>query len=229
MAARALTQIKSRGTGRLELMTSLYRLDCDSAAIARAFGAARGEDPWAGGHVSPGQFAPIITGGREFIAGPRGQPAPARITPRLWGVPPPPKADDPRRIITSVRNYDSPFWIGNLRNSEFRCLVPATSFMEWGSGIDVEGRRNRHWFAPASGALFALAAIWKDSEIPGFALLTCPANDALRRIGCERMPVIVPAVQEAYQAWLYADWKRAQSALVPYPAAMMREVETPGS
>lgn len=206
-------------------MTQLYRLDCTAAVIAREFQVAAGEDPWAGGYVAPGQFAPVITGGREFIAGPRGEPARPRLTPRIWGVPPPPKADNPARGITSVRNLASPFWIGNLRNSEFRCLVPATQFMEWTDTIDVEGRREQRWYAPANGGLLAFAGVWKDSEIPGFALLTCPANDALRRIGCERMPVIVPAVPEAWHLWLNADWKRAEALVNPYPSSLLRETD----
>ena len=206
-------------------MTQLYRLDTDAANIARTFGAAQGDDPWSGGHIAPQQFAPIVTGGREFVAGPRGEPSKPRVIPRLWGVPPPPKAHDPQRGITTVRNTDSPFWVGNLRNSEFRCLIPATAFMEWGDGIDVEGRRNRHWFAPSNGGLIAFAGVWKDSEIPSFALLTCPANEALRDIGRDRMPVIIPAVQEAHKLWLYGDWKRAEAMIAPYPDQMLAKID----
>ncbi len=117
-------------------MTMLYRLDATAAQIAAHFDARAGDDPWVGGYIAPGQFAPVITSGREFVAGPRPQgDPPRRLIPRLWGVPPPmylapPSAGDPSRTVLTVRNPDSPFWIGNLRNSEFRCLVPATSFME---------------------------------------------------------------------------------------------------
>jgi putative SOS response-associated peptidase YedK len=128
-------------------MPILYRLDASAAVLARAFAASAGEDPWAGGTIAPGTFAPVITSGREFVAGPRpdGDP-PRRLIPRLWGVPPPRSAGDPARGVLTVRNPDSPFWIGNLRNSEFRCLVPASAFMVWGKGVDREGKRNRHWF-----------------------------------------------------------------------------------
>ncbi|MEZ5744027.1 MAG: hypothetical protein R3D89_10000 [Sphingomonadaceae bacterium] len=122
-------------------MTTLYRLDASAAQIARAFDASPGEDPWAGGHIAPGSFAPVVTTGREFVAGPRpaGEPS-RRLIPSLWGVPPPPSVSDAARPVLTVRNLDSPFWIGNLRNSEFRCLVPATAFMVWGArsfgGVD---------------------------------------------------------------------------------------------
>lgn len=207
-------------------MTVLYRLDADAAAIGNTFGIRVGEDPWPGGHVAPGSFAPVITAGREFIAGPGSANQPWRLTPRLWGVPPPPSAEDAARPVTSVRNVGSPFWTGNLRNPEFRCLVPATSFMEWGSGTDYEGRRLRHWFACADQRLFALAGVWKDSEVPSFALLTCPANAALRQAGRDVMPVVLPPDRRAWSTWLHRGWDRASALLRPYPGDMLREVAT---
>ena len=209
-------------------MPPLLRLAAPAAAIAARFGAQAGNDPWSGGTIAPGQFAPVITAGREDIAGPGAvSRQPRRLVPRLWGVPPPPSAiaqgADPRRGVLSVRNPDSPFWIGNLRNPEFRCLVPATGFMVWGKGVDREGRRIRHWFAIADQPLFALAGVWKDSEVPSFALLACPANAALRAAGQEVMPVILPADPGAWALWLTAGWDRAGALLQPYASGMMVE------
>ena len=172
-----------------------------------------GDDPWTGGHVAPGSFAPVITAGREFIAGPGESRQPWRLVPRLWGVPPPPGAHDAARPVLSVRNVDSPFWIGNLRNPEFRCLVPATAFVEWGSGTDYEGRRLRHTLAVPGQPVFAMAGVWKDSEVPGFALLTRPANAALRHLGREVMPAVLPADRGAWGAWLHGGWDRAARVL----------------
>jgi putative SOS response-associated peptidase YedK len=210
-------------------MTMLYRLDADAKQVAATFGASAGDDPWSGGHFAPGGFAPIITAGREFVAGsqPQGR-APRRMVPRLWGVPPPPTIElAPRHVITSVRNWESPFWIGNLRNSEFRCLIPVTSFMKWGAastrGMDADGKRKRHWFACADQQVFALAGVWKDSEVPSFAVLTCEPNAALRRAGRDTMPVILAADREAQDVWLRAGWDRAQSLLVPYSSSLMLE------
>ena len=192
-------------------MTPLYRLDASAADIAAHFGARAGDDPWDGGYVAPLKFAPIITAGREFIAGarPAGRPLQPRMTPRLWGVLPPPNADDPTRRITSVRNTESPFWIGNLRNSEFRCLVPATCFMLWGSGTDYEGRRLRHWFAPEGGRIFALAGVWKDEEVPAFAILTREVAGAPKAAGCRTMPLVLPEGVDAQQDWLHGNWEAA--------------------
>jgi putative SOS response-associated peptidase YedK len=204
-------------------MTMLYRLDADAAAIAARFGASVGADPWAGGTVAPGSFAPVLTMGREFVAGPRGERQPLRLIPRLWGVPPPPAAGDPERGVLSVRNTESPFWIGNLRNSEFRCLVPATAVMEWGRVDPTTGKRRQLWLAPADQPLFAMAGVWKDSEVPSFALLTCEPNAVWRDAGREAMPVILPADPQVWQTWLRGDWKRAEALLQPYPSSLITE------
>lgn len=209
-------------------MTQLYRLDCNAEDIARRFGARRGEDPWEGGYVAPLRFAPVVTAGREFIAGPRpsGKRLEPRITPRLWGVLPPPSSNDLTRRIANVRNLDSPFWIGNLRNSEFRCLVPATTFMEWGSGTDYEGRRLRHWFAPEGETIFAMAGVWKDEEVPAFALLGRDSTGDVRAAGCKGMPVILPDDEEARQDWLHGSWETA-GKLAESMSPRLREIEEP--
>jgi putative SOS response-associated peptidase YedK len=201
----------------------LFRLDASASQIASTFAARAADDPWQPAHVAPGSFAPVITTGREFVAGarPSGEPA-RRMIPRLWGVPPPRSVSDaPRHGILTVRNLDSPFWIGNLRNSEFRCLVPATSFIEWGKGKGADGKRRHSWFAAADQPIFAFAAVWMDSEVPSFALLTCEANAALRSMGKESMPVILPLEGKAHDLWLRGDWGRAQKLIAPYSSSLM--------
>ena len=196
-------------------MTQLYSLDASATDIAERFGARAGDDPWQGGYAAPGQFAPVITAGREFIAGPRpsGGRLQPRLIPRLWGVAPPPSTDDPLRRVAHVRNIDSPFWIGNLRNSEFRCLIPVTRFMLWGSETDYEGRRLQHWLAPEGGTIFALAGVWKDEEVPGFAVLTRDATGLARKLGCRTMPVVMAPTEHAEQTWLHGGWDRARILL----------------
>ena len=203
-------------------MTMLYRLDASAADIAQTFAARQGDDPWQPAHIAPGMFAPVITTGREFIAGPRppGELT-RRIIPRQWGVPPPPSAGDAGRAVLTVRNLESPFWIGNLRNSEFRCLVPATAFMEWGRTDPATGKRRQCWFACADQPLFAFAGVWIDSEVPSLALLTCEANAALRQEGRETMPVILPGDPRAWQQWLQGDWGRARELVQPYSSSLM--------
>lgn len=207
-------------------MPHLYRLDAPAADIAAHFAARAGADPWAGGHVAAGQFAPVITAGREFIAGPRpaGKRLEARMIPRIWGVPPPPSAHDRSRGLLVVRNPDSPFWIGNLRNSEFRCLVPATAFIEWSRDASRDGKRRQCRFAPTDQSLFAMAGVWTDSEVPSFALVMCEANALLREQGYDAMPAILPPGPQAQQIWLHGGWDRAQALLAPYPSSLMREI-----
>ena len=205
-------------------MTVLYRLDATASQAARAFGALAGEDPWAGGHIAPGSFAPVITAGREFIAGPRPEGrATLRLIPRVWGVPPPPSVANAARPILSVRNPDSPFWIGNLRNSEFRCLVPATAFMEWDRSKTAAGKRKHGWYALADQPIFAFAGVWKDSEVPTMALLTCEPNAAMRAAGRDWMPVILPARREAHDIWLRGSWTQASALIAPYSSSLMVE------
>ena len=176
-----------------------------------------------GGYVAPGGFAPVITAGREFIAGPGEANQPRRMVPRTWGVPPPPSAYDAARPVLTVRNRQSPFWTGNLRNPEFRCLVPATDFAVWGSGRDAEGKRRRHLFSCADQPIFAMAGVWKDSEVPSFALLSCAPNAALRAVGRDAMPAILPPDSRAHDTWLRAGWDRAQDVLQPYSSSLMRD------
>ena len=204
-------------------MTMLYRLDASADEVAAQFGAAAGADPWSGGHIAPGQFAPVLTAGREAIAGPGRAGQPLRMIPRLWGVPPPGMPVDVRQGVLSVRNLASPFWIGNLRNSEFRCLVPATSVMEWGKVDPVTGKRRQHWLGCSDQPLFAFAGVWKDSEVPSFALVTCGANAAWRALGRETMPAILASDPAAWQVWLHGDWDRAAALVVPYSSSLIEQ------
>ena len=95
--------------------------------------------------------------------------------------------------------------------------------MEWGTGVDRQGKRRRYWFGVSDQPLFAMAGVWKDSEVPSFALLTCEPNAPLRAAGRDAMPVILPASREAWGLWLTGGWDRAQGLLVPYAGSLMVE------
>ena len=93
-------------------MTLSCRLDLPSDAIARHFGTDAGPDPWGGGAIQPGQFAPVIV-----RSGATGQKV---IRPMHWGYPSPGQSTEAAlpgtmRWVSHVRNLESPFWIGNLR------------------------------------------------------------------------------------------------------------------
>ncbi len=190
-------------------MCLLYRLDSSAKAIAGLFAADPGADPWTGDYVAPGKFAPVIVQGKDS----------RRLVPRVWGVPPPPKvAAEGGRPVYNVRNLDSPFWTGTLRHTEFRCLVPVTSFMEWGG---VRGAKTQHWFTVPSEPVFAFAAIWRDSEVPSFALLTCDSNPLVGAVHDKSMPVILNPWD--YDRWLTGDWADARGLVDPFPSQLMAE------
>ncbi len=190
-------------------MCLLYRLDSSAKAIADIFSADPGSDPWEADYVAPGKFAPVIVQGKEG----------RRLVPRVWGVPPPPKvAAAGGSPVHNVRNLDSPFWIGTLRHTEFRCLVPVTSFMEWGG---VKGARTQHWFSVPSEPVFAFAGIWRDSEVLSFAFLTCDPNPMVAAVHPKAMPMILNPWD--YDQWLTGDWDDARRLVGPFPSQMMAE------
>lgn len=189
-------------------MTSHYRLDAASHEIAAALDASQGPDPWGGGALSPGEFAPVIT--RSHKTGQR------FIRPIVWGYPAPgadgisPSGEV--RWVPNVRNIESPFWIGNLRHGELRCLVPATSFM-------LRSKGRAHWFAVVDQPVFAMAGIWRDlTDMPVFAIVTTDASGLAKETGAAAMPVILDADQ--IDRWLRADWKEAQQLVAPYAGAL---------
>ncbi len=179
-------------------MRNLYHLDTAAHVIAETFGAEQGADPWQGGAITPGEFAPVIV---------RRKDGKRSLTPRLWGVPPPPKGD---QAVTNVRNLDSPFWIGTLRHVEFRCLVPVTRYPAAGS---------QHWLSVPSEPVFAVAGIWRDSEILSFAVVTTEPNALIEGMKQTSMPVILHP--EDYETWLSADWNIAQRLVEAFPSQLM--------
>lgn len=191
-------------------MTRRYHLEASSEAIAEILNADRGPDPWAGGPLSVGEFAPVVTlsqrTGRRVIR------------PMVWGYPAPGPngigTTGEVRWVPTVRNIDSPFWIGNLRHSELRCLVPATSFFASGSKRSLA-------FSPCDLPLFAMAGIWRDlTDMPVFAIVSSDASNEAKAMGASSTPVILDPVQQ--DRWLIADWKDASLLVAPYAGAMTR-------
>ena len=196
-------------------MCNLYRLDAPANQIAAALGGEAGKDAWTGGYVAPARFGPVVT---------RGADGKTRILrPMHWGYPPPGWHEgDPRpRFVTNVRNLESPFWIGNLRHSTLRCLVPVTSFQEWGAKPNPQtGRKDQHWFHLPAAPVFAFAGIWRDlTDMPVFAFLTTEPNKLVGSVHPKAMPVILHP--EDYDTWLTADWKDAQKLVAPFPTQLM--------
>jgi putative SOS response-associated peptidase YedK len=192
---------------------NLYRLDAPASRIAATFGAEAGEDPWTGDYVAPGRPAPVIVsdgrgGSRRYLR------------PNLWGVPPPPQGDRP---VTTVRNLQSPFWIGTLRHAELRCLVPATAFAYWSGS---EGAKRQRWFSVSSRPVFAFAGILRQGEDwPCFAVVTTDPNRLVAHHQPQAMPMIVHP--EDYATWLAGEWRAAVALATPFPSQLMTVGDTP--
>jgi putative SOS response-associated peptidase YedK len=175
-------------------MTRAYRLDAPSGAIAEAFGAQHGPDPWGGGDLQPGQFAPVIV--RSAKTSQR------VIRPMVWGYPAPNSvtASGDVQWVTTVRNVVSPFWIGNLRHVELRCLVPATAVTRHMPDGNVH-----------SPPLFVMAGIWRDlTDMPVFAIISVDSD----KHGKTGTPLVLDGPQQ--QIWLTATWKEAARLLEPH-------------
>ena len=65
----------------------------------------------------------------------------------------------------------------------------------------------------------AMAGIWRDSEIPSFALLTCDPNRLVSAVNPRTMPVILH--REDHDAWLRESWKTAHRLITPFPSQLM--------
>lgn len=178
-----------------------YQLDASAAQIAAAFDASIGKDVWEEGTVNALAPAPVIT------SGPTGKRS---LKPCFWGFPAP--GGNGGTVLT-VRNLESPFWIGNLRHVGLRCLVPATSFTARGKGKNFECRVKAE-------PLFAFAGTWRDTtDYPAFAILTADANAELIDRGSFSMPVILH--RDDWGKWLSQDWRKACELVDALPSQLM--------
>ncbi|HMS19478.1 SOS response-associated peptidase family protein [uncultured Sphingorhabdus sp.] len=209
--AKALQRCRASLNGRMVLTCSL---DLPSEAVATIFRADAGPDPWAGGDIQPGQFAPVIV-----RAGSTGHKV---IRPMHWGYPAPGQSAEmtppgAMRWVSHVRNLESPFWIGNLRHAGLRCLIPLTSF------VVPLGLKGRHLRCHISGrTAFAAAGIWRAfTDMPVFAMLTTEPSHALLPVEGGKAPSSMPALldESAQEQWLRADWKEAGALIKPYGKA----------
>ena len=189
------------------------RLDLTSLEIASDLGAEAGQDTWTGGPIIEGAFAPVVVRA--------GSHSRKLIRPMHWGYPAPGQSTElampgTMRWVSHVRNLESPFWIGNLRHVELRCLIPLSSFT-----LSIGKARNLHCRI-AGRKLFAVAGIWRDlTDMPVFAMLTTePCLAALPVEGRPRpksMPALLDEVGQ--DQWLSADWNRAAALIQPYEKA----------
>lgn len=134
-----------------------------------------------------------------------------------WGWPRTvPGARGPRETqVTNVRNLDSPMWRNALSKPVQRCLVPVTSFSEYGPG--EKGNLPLYWFDVPSRPIFSFAGIWRPAANGAvFAFLTCEPNSVVAPIHPKAMPLILHEEDEG--RWLAGD---LDDLVAPFPAQLM--------
>ncbi|WP_272944256.1 SOS response-associated peptidase family protein [Sphingomonas phyllosphaerae] len=98
-------------------------------------------------------------------------------------------------IVTNVKNYTSPFWKSALANPERRCLVPFTSFSEYGPR--PAGKRPLFWFDVPSQPIVSFAGVWRPIEGGAvFAFLTTDLNPLVALSHPKAMPVLLDEEDE---------------------------------
>lgn len=176
--------------------------------------------------IFPDQLAPVVGTSKEGLR---------EVTMMRWGFPP---AGGGTRPVTNIRNLNSQYWRGWLEQPRFRCLVPATSFVEY---TDTQPKV-AHWFALGDDRpLFCFAGIWRPwTGVRGkeegthllFGILTTEANALTQPIHAAAMPVML--AHEDIETWLTGPTEAALALAKPFPPDQMKIVlsgprEDPGS
>lgn len=166
--------------------------------------------------IFPDQLAPVVR---------RGKDGAREVVTMRWGFPP---AGDSKRPVTNVRNLASSYWRTWIEQPRFRCLVPATSFVEY---TDTQPKI-AHWFALGPDRpLFCFAGIWRpwtgvrgkeEGEHHLFAILTTSPNELTKPIHAQAMPVML--TDETMDAWMDAPVDDAKALAKPFPAERMQIV-----
>lgn len=103
-----------------------------------------------------------------------------------------------------------------------RCLIPANGFYEWQALPDG---KQPHYITVQHVGVIAFTGLWeswtnKESGeiIDSFTILTCEANDLVRKLQ-ERMPVVLK--EQDYETWLTGSVPDAHDLMKPFPAEEM--------
>lgn len=166
--------------------------------------------------IFPDQLAPVVRTAKDGVR---------EMLNMRWGFPP---AGGGKRPVTNVRNLDSGYWRGWLDDQRFRCVVPATSFVEYTDSTP----RVAHWFGlGAERPLFCFAGIWRpwtgvrakeDGEHRLFAILTTDANALTRPIHAQAMPVMLTGAE--ISGWLEGGRDDALALARPFSPENMQIV-----
>lgn len=204
-------------------MCNRYRMTARQADVAATFGIRSPSEP--DESYPPGDIFP--TGAKTPFYGSvvRVDDSERRIERMEWGLPVQvPSKRDPAvkqtKYVTNVRNLTSSAWRSMLGTPARRCLVPVTSFSEYGQVPGEDNRKPLHWFDVPSRPIFAFAGIWRPTERGNaYGFLTTDPNAIVEPIHPKAMPVILH--DEDYDRWLTAPWNEVQELVAPYPSQLM--------
>jgi putative SOS response-associated peptidase YedK len=166
--------------------------------------------------IFPDQMAPVVATSKEGLR---------EVVMMRWGFAP---AGGGKRPVTNIRNLSSQYWRGWLDQPRFRCVVPATSFVEYTDTTP----KIAHWFALGDDRpLFCFAGIWRpwtgvrgkeDATHLLFGILTTEANGLTKPIHAAAMPVML--TRDEIDTWLSAPVDEAAKLARPFPAERMKIV-----
>lgn len=197
-------------------MCNHYRMTASRAALMERYGIQPGNmsyDDLPAADVFPKRQALLIE--RNRVYGKRS------VAQTDWGFPRKMRGASGKVItshVTNVRNVDSTFWRSTLEDVRQRCLVPVTSFSEYGPG--PKGGKPKFWFDVPSRPIFSFAGIWRltpDGAV--FAFLTTEPNEIVRPVHPKAMPVILHDEDE--ERWLTAPIGEALDLIAAYPSQLM--------
>ena len=173
---------------REEVQQTVERLLGSPVRILEPLPAEQDMDGRHEGEVRPGVMAPIIVIGNILVEG-------------RWGF----SKWDGKGLVFNARLENvlsSSFFSPHLERG--RCLVPATSYLEWEHGPD--GRRGRKYQIGASdGGMLFMAGLARRHPQNGieFTVLTCDATENLQHIH-SRMPVLLD--RQSSLQWSGRQW-----------------------
>ena len=132
-----------------------------------------------------------------------------------WGWPLKLAGSAKPKPVTNIRNLSSPMWRNALSRAEQRCLVPVTTFSEYGPG--EKGKKPLYWFDVPSRPIFSFAGLWRPAEGGAvFGFLTTEPNSVVAPIHPKAMPVILD--DEGEERWLAGE---LDGLVEPFPSQLM--------
>lgn len=191
-------------------MCNLYRMTKAQAEVARLFGTPESKRPNTAEEIYPGYPGMVIADGeiRSMVWG-----FPLVLKSRKTGAPLKPKPVN----NTRTDKLDSYMWRYSF--AERRCLIPLTA---WAEAEGPKGKMTRTWMALPDVDLFAVAAIWRESDEWGecYSMIMADAAGDAAEVH-NRMPVILRG--DAQQVWQHGSQADAKALCQGYAGELTIE------